>query len=80
MNDDQTEVNADLIDIINKIREHKIYGSVEIYFEAGEVTQITQRIINKVKKVDVKKKTLHIRVSASANQNASHASRITGLE
>lgn len=80
MNDNHAEVNADLIDIINRIREHKIYGSVEIYFEEGEVTQVTQRIISKIQKKSVKKKTLHIRVSASTNQNAPHVSRSTGLE
>lgn len=26
----------------------KMYGSIELYFEAGRITQITQRIINKV--------------------------------
>ena len=28
--------------------ENNIYGSVEIFFEKGKVTQITQRIIKKV--------------------------------
>lgn len=80
MNDIHAEVNADLIAIINKIRDHKIYGSVEIYFEEGEVTQITQRIISKVPKKNVKKKTLHIRVSASNRQNANHVATVSSLE
>jgi len=37
-----------LTTILNKVAEDKIYGSVEVYFEAGQITQITQRIINKV--------------------------------
>lgn len=36
--------------ILSKAVEGKIYGSIEIYFEDGRVTQITQRIINKVHK------------------------------
>lgn len=37
-----------LTSILNKVAEDKIYGSVEVYFEAGQITQITQRIISKV--------------------------------
>lgn len=40
--------SADLVKILIKAIESKIYGSVEVYFEAGKITQITQRIINKV--------------------------------
>lgn len=38
----------DIVKILTKAVENKIYGSVEVYFEAGNITQITQRIINKV--------------------------------
>ena len=41
-------LSADLIKILNKASDNKIYGSVEIYFEGGTITQITQRIINKI--------------------------------
>lgn len=34
--------------IISKAMEDKSYGSIEIYLENGKVTQITQRIINKI--------------------------------
>lgn len=44
----QKSFSKDFLKIIAKAVENKIYGSVEIYFEAGSVTQITQRIINKV--------------------------------
>lgn len=40
--------SSDIIKIFSKAAEEKIYGSVEVYFEAGNITQITQRIINKV--------------------------------
>lgn len=35
--------------ILTKAVEEKTYGSIEIYFEEGNITQITQRIINKVR-------------------------------
>ena len=39
---------GDIIKILAKVVENNIYGSVEIFFEKGKVTQITQRIIKKV--------------------------------
>lgn len=38
----------DLVKILTQVVENNIYGSVEIFFEKGKVTQITQRIIKKV--------------------------------
>lgn len=37
--------------IFSKAINNKIYGSIEIYFEEGRVTQVTQRIINKIQHV-----------------------------
>ena len=37
-----------LLKILAKAISKKMYGSIELYFEGGKVTQITQRIINKV--------------------------------
>lgn len=37
-----------LLKILTEAVRNKIYGSVEIYFEEGRMTQITQRIINKI--------------------------------
>lgn len=37
-----------LLKILSKAMSKKMYGSVEFYFEKGKITQITQRIINKV--------------------------------
>lgn len=48
MNNNDKQVSKDLMSILSKVVENKIYGSVEIYFEGGRITQITQRIINKV--------------------------------
>ncbi len=41
-------LSKELVNILSSAAKNKIYGSVEVYFEAGNVTQITQRIINKV--------------------------------
>lgn len=48
------DLSQDIAKILNKAADNKMYGSVEIYFENGAITQITQRIINKVKKIDKK--------------------------
>jgi len=37
-----------LLKILSKAMAKKMYGSIELYFEAGKITQVTQRIINKV--------------------------------
>ena len=40
--------SQDLLKLITKWVENKLYGSIEIYFEKGQVTQFTQRIIKKI--------------------------------
>lgn len=45
------DLSQDIANILNKAADNKMYGSVEIYFEDGTITQITQRIINKVSRV-----------------------------
>jgi len=55
----QTNFAKQFINILSQAVDKKIYGSIEVYFEAGRVTQVTQRIINKinhVKKDDVNEK------------------------
>lgn len=34
--------------ILKQMDENKSYGSVEIFFEDGKITQITQRVITKI--------------------------------
>jgi len=41
---------TDLLNIISKAMDSKMYGSVEVYLENGQITQISQRIIKKVKR------------------------------
>lgn len=40
----------DLLNILSKAMDANMYGSVEVYLEDGQITQITQRIIKKIKK------------------------------
>lgn len=46
--DNIDNVKKELAKILSQIVKNQIYGSVEIYFEGGHITQITQRIINKI--------------------------------
>ena len=55
MQNGKKEFSDDLANILNKAVKDKIYGSVEIYFEAGTITQITQRTIKKVSHTKVNK-------------------------
>lgn len=46
--DEQDGAVKKLSAIFSTAAENKIYGSVEIFFEDGKITQITQRVINKI--------------------------------
>lgn len=80
MNDNQKAVLDDLASILNKIKSNKVYGSVEIFFEEGEITQITQRIINKVKKTSVKTPTATSNLSHHQTQNDKVSIHLSTLE
>lgn len=56
MSNGDLQFSKDLIKILIKAAENKTYGSVEVYFEAGKITQITQRIINKVNNINSKQR------------------------
>lgn len=47
--DNSSELSKQILKIVTQAVAKKIYGSIEVYFEAGRVTQVTQRIINKVR-------------------------------
>jgi hypothetical protein len=50
-----TKISETLLnEIKSSIKSVKYYGSVEIYIQGGEVTQITVRNIKKTKKPNVK--------------------------
>ena len=80
MNDNQKAILDDLTDILKKIKSNKVYGSVEIFFEDGEITQITQRIINKVKKNNVKTPLTNPNLTPHNNQNAASSAHLSTLE
>lgn len=54
--DNLSEFSRHFTKIISHAVSKKMYGSIEIYFEAGRITQVTQRIINKIHKKDQNKK------------------------
>lgn len=56
--DPKQNPTTDLLNIINKAMDSNMYGSVEVYLEDGQITQITQRIIKKIKKVKPPVKTI----------------------
>lgn len=53
--DNYSLVSKQILKIVTQAVTKKIYGSIEIYFEAGKVTQVTQRIINKIQKKEQRK-------------------------
>jgi hypothetical protein len=46
---DSKNPTTDLLNILSKAMDANMYGSVEVYLEDGQITQITQRIIKKIK-------------------------------
>jgi hypothetical protein len=38
----------DFLSMLSKAKAQKMYGSIELYLEEGNITQITQRIIRKM--------------------------------
>ncbi len=75
MNNVEKGVLDEIVGILEKIRVNKIYGSVELFFEEGEITQITQRIIRKVKKADIVKKTTYPHEAPSHKTNKDEPQR-----
>lgn len=47
---DSENPTTDLLNILSKAMDSKVYGSIEIYLEEGQITQISQRVIKKIKK------------------------------
>ncbi len=46
--DSLKQLSEDLTKILQTAVSNRTYGSVEIYFEDGRITQVTQRIIRKI--------------------------------
>lgn len=64
-------ISPDLTQILTKAIGEKIYGSVEIYFEEGKITQITQRIIKKVGNFKPKQKPVFKKEQPNFSKNLS---------
>lgn len=47
---DSENPTTDLLNILSKAMDSKVYGSIEVYLEDGQITQISQRVIKKIKK------------------------------
>ncbi|MBI2021760.1 DUF2292 domain-containing protein [Candidatus Daviesbacteria bacterium] len=81
-NNTQKNFTSNISKLLERIKEKKIYGSIEIYFEGGEVTQITQRIINKISRAkgntmtSKKKKTNPLSQVKSSEDISPEASRV----
>lgn len=48
--DSDKSPTTDLLNILSKAMDANMYGSIEVYLEEGQITQITQRIIKKIRK------------------------------
>lgn len=59
------------LNLLKRISEKKVYGSIEIFFEEGKVTQITQRVIKKINRKD-SSSALNSRVSVKLATNSKH--------
>ena len=59
------------LSLLKRISEKKVYGSVEIFFEEGKVTQITQRVIKKINRKDASS-SANSRVSVKLATNSKH--------
>lgn len=60
--------SSDPLTIIGNAVKDKIYGSVEIFFEAGSITQITQRIINKIQRPNSAKIKVNVRIKSNLKE------------
>lgn len=70
--DEKPSATTELLNILSRAMDSKMYGSVEVYLEDGQVTQITQRIIKKMKKVKpvIAIKKVPARTSPRKNEGA----------
>ena len=72
--DSDNNPTTDLLNMLSKAMDSKVYGSIEVYLEEGQITQISQRIIKKMKKnraTPVKSKPLSPSRKSSSAENVS---------
>lgn len=67
MDSENNNPTTDLLNILSKAMDAKVYGSIEVYLEEGQITQISQRVIKKIKRksishdIKVKKPTARVK-------------------
>lgn len=65
---DSENPTTDLLNILSKAMDSKVYGSIEVYLEDGQITQISQRVIKKIKKPTSSSHVLRVKKSAPARK------------
>lgn len=66
---DSKNPTTELLNMLSKAIDSKTYGSIEVYLEEGQITQITQRIIKKMKKAKSSTKILKTHTSNKPKKN-----------
>lgn len=80
---DSENPTTDLLNILSKAMDSKVYGSIEIYLEEGQITQISQRVIKKIKKKSSNASSHEVKlrknsaVRKSSNSSTSVTSRVS---
>lgn len=78
---DSENPTTDLLNILSKAMDSKVYGSIEIYLEEGQITQISQRVIKKIKKKALNSSSSHdikIKKSSPTRKNSNTTSTTAG--
>ena len=65
MDSENNNPTTDLLNILSKAMDAKVYGSIEVYLEEGQITQISQRVIKKIKRTNANS-SHQIRIKKSA--------------
>jgi len=73
---DSENPTTDLLNILSKAMDAKVYGSIEIYLEDGQITQISQRVIKKIKR----NQTRQIKIKKTGSTSIKNPRRNLTLE
>jgi hypothetical protein len=71
--DPDNNPTTDLLNMLSKAMDGKVYGSIEVYLEEGQITQISQRIIKKIKRTQ----THQIKIKKSSSLVKSSRDNLT---
>ena len=73
---DSENPTTDLLNILSKAMDSKVYGSIEIYLEDGQITQISQRVIKKIKKAQSSSHQIKVKKSSNTRKSTSDESSV----